>query len=302
MPYETVKIIKRLSDRPNFGFELEDDDVWRRFQLYEGDISRIYMSGTVAELLEKNGQIKRVIFKDYMFKVDVKQTYKVDGKTFERRTLFFPPDLIKGYAISEGMPIHLFLNKIVRGTEITEIFDEIERGEMDVEPRNEKGELLISSDQLITIKFIEYYYLDLKEETNRAFYYKLPNATLVLLRKLFENLLVDLLREKFGEKEIELYYSINDNRHHSLSLLIKNIRSKFDELKKYDETFYRDREDFMRFLQDIRQHGDASAHVFSHFEKNMNKNKTLKPLVNKYSSQIVQLIQKIKGMQATRLS
>ena len=215
---------------------------------------------------------------------------------------FFPPDLIKGYAISEGMPIHLFLNKIVRGTEITEIFDEIERGEMDVEPRNEKGELLISSDQLITIKFIEYYYLDLKEETNRAFYYKLPNATLVLLRKLFENLLVDLLREKFGEKEIELYYSINDNRHHSLSLLIKNIRSKFDELKKYDETFYRDREDFMRFLQDIRQHGDASAHVFSHFEKNMNKNKTLKPLVNKYSSQIVQLIQKIKGMQATRLS
>ena len=89
MPYETVKIIKRLSDRPNFGFELEDDDVWRRFQLYEGDISRIYMSGTVAELLEKNGQIKRVIFKDYMFKVDVKQTYKVDGKTFERRMLFF---------------------------------------------------------------------------------------------------------------------------------------------------------------------------------------------------------------------
>jgi len=302
MPYETVKIIKRLSNRPEFGFELEDDDIWRRFHLYQGDISNIYMNGTVTELLEKNGQIKRVIFKDYLFRVRVTQSYMGDGKTFEKRTLYFPPDLIKGYAVSEGMPIHLFLNKIVRGTEITEIFDENERGVMDVEPRNKKGEVLISSDHIVTIKFTDAYYSGLTLEINRAFYYKLPNATSVLLRKLFENLLVDLLREKFGEKELALYYSVKDNRHHSLNRLIPNLRPKFDQFKKYDETFYSDKEDFLRFLEDIRQHGGAGAHVLLPFEKNMNKIKTLKPLVNKYCSQIVQITRKISSMKATNLS
>ena len=86
MPYETVMIIKRVSDYPAFGIELEDDNVWRRFQLYQGDLSRLYISGTVAELLEKNGQIRRVIFKDYMFKLDVIQHYVAERKTFEKRT------------------------------------------------------------------------------------------------------------------------------------------------------------------------------------------------------------------------
>jgi hypothetical protein len=293
MPYETVKIIKRLSDYyPEYGFELEDDNIWRRFYLSQ----RNFISGTVAELLEKNGQIKRVISKDYMFGINVVRNYVADMKTSEKRTLYFPADLVRGYAICEGMPIHLFLNKIVRETVTTDIFDEIERGVIDVEPRNEKGEVLISTDQLVTIKFIDNYYSELVFEISHAFYYKLPNATLVLLRKLFENLLVDLLRGEFGVRELALYYSINDNRHHSLNRLIPNVRDKFNEFKKYDEAFYKEREDCLRFLENIRQHGDASAHVFQTFEKNMNKINTLKPLINKYCNQINHIIQEIKNM------
>ncbi|MGD0159358.1 MAG: hypothetical protein ABSB89_03580 [Candidatus Bathyarchaeia archaeon] len=304
MPYETVKIIKLLSDRPLFGIDLDDDNIWRRFQLYVGN--RPDITGTVAELLDRNGQIKRVISKDYTFELDVKQSYLDNGKTCETRTLILPRELVNGYAISEGMPIHLFLNKTIRDTDMEDIFgketenifDEIERGTMDVEPKNEKGEILISSDLLVVTKFEEGFYSDLAMETNRAYYYKLPNATLVLLRKIFENLIVDLLQQKFGEEEIDLYYSVKDNRHHSLNRLIPNMRTKFDEFRRYNESFYRDKEDFLRFLGEIRQHGDACAHVFSPFEKDMNRIGVLKPFVNKYCTEILSMIHKIREMQA----
>ena len=297
MPYETVKIIKKLSNKPDFGFGLEDEKIWRRFHLYEGDLSTLFMWGTVAEFLEKNGQVKTVVFRDYKFKVNPIQYYNSDGSTTEYRTLYFPQDLINSYPVSEGMPIHLFLNTIDRDFGITNIFDENVRGVIEVEPRNEKGEILISSDHLVTTKFKDNYYSDLTHEINLAFYYKLPNATLVLLRKFFENLLVDLLQENFGEDELELYYDVNDNRHHNLGVLTKNLRQNFGELKKYDEAFYKDKENLTRFLtSDIKQHGDACAHIFQPFQKNMDKIKTLKPSINKYSAQIISIIEKIKRM------
>jgi len=255
------------------------------------------MCGTIAEFLEKDGQIKTVVFKDYRFKVTPIQYYNTDGSTREYRTLFFPQELFTSYPVSEGMPIHLFLNTIDSNFGVTKIFDENVRGVMEVEPKNEKGETLVFSEYLITTKLEAPYYSNLIHEINLAFYYKLPNATLVLLRKFFENLLVDLFQEEFGVEEIGLYYDENGNRHHNLGVLSKNLREKIGAFKKYDESFYNDKEDLTRFLtSEIKQHGDACAHVFEPFHKNMDKIKKLKPLINKYSSQISLIIETIKRM------
>ena len=55
MPYETTKIIQKLSDYypDQFGFELEDDNIWRRFYLSR-ETDHLYIIGTVAHLFEKN--------------------------------------------------------------------------------------------------------------------------------------------------------------------------------------------------------------------------------------------------------
>jgi hypothetical protein len=79
--------------------------------------------------------------------------------------------------------------------------------------------------------------------------------------------------------------------------LIPNLKCKFDELTIDDENFYREKESFFRFLDSIKQYGDASAHVLSPLEKNMDKINGLKPSINKYSDQIIQLTKKYDSKQ-----
>jgi hypothetical protein len=292
MPYETVKIVQKFqSYYPSYAIELEDDDIWKRFCFYSLDTNDIWILTTVANVLGKDGTIKKVVYKDYKFPLRI----QMRGYDKEVRTLYLTSDFLTSYPVSEGTPIHVFLNTVVREKETikTSIFDEIERGIMDVEPKNESGELLTFNDSLITVKTNDDYYSSLFLEINHAFIYKVPNATLVMLRKLFENLIVDLLTAMFGLEDVGLYYSVENHRHLSLNQLMPNLRKKFKELTILDEGLYREEDDFFRLLDEIKQYGDASAHVLS-LEKNMDRISRLKPRINKHSRQIIQLTNKIR--------
>ena len=287
MPYETVKIVQKFQSYvPSYGFQLEDDDIWKRFCIFYGSKNDVWILATVANILEKDGRISRVVYKDYKFPLLL--------RGYEPRTLHLTDEFLTAYPVNEGTPIHVFLNTLVREKETIKIpiFDEIERGTMDVEPKDEFGEVILN-DSLIICKPTDEYYIHLVSEINRAFNYKLPNATLVMLRKLFENLIVDLLKARY-RNEIDLYYSKESHRHLSLNYLIPNLDKKFGELTINDETFFREKNDFFRFLHSIRQYGDASAHVLASLEKNMDKISPLKPSINEYINRVIQLTRQVQ--------
>jgi len=120
---------------------------------------------------------------------------------------------------------------------------------------------------------------------------------MVLVRKLFERLIIELLRQKYGMPQIELFYSTQDDGFHSLSTLIRNLRTKIDDFKPYD--FFkldREKESFLNFLWDTNEEGNASAHSIEGLLDPEEIN-ALKPSINKYSDLLVRLIQKAKETQ-----
>lgn len=294
MPYVTRKKIERVRERPLLlKVDLDDDKLPSHYDLDSG--TKPLICGTVSILVDENYYVKCVINKDYKFQVFSSGYYVDSGsKCVHERCLMLPKELVRDYAIDAGMGIELLLREIVTGEEVEKIFSErMEQGSMDFEPKGLSGEALVSSELLIATNFTDNYYADLVSEINNAFRIRLFTSTMVLVRKLFENLLVDLLRQRYGTKQVEIYYSTRYHMHHSLSTLIRNLKDNFDSFQIYNDVFYRDKDDFLKFLGEIKEEGDRSAHVLE-LQKNPDKINAWKPSINKYSDLIVRVIQKIK--------
>lgn len=127
---------------------------------------------------------------------------------------------------------------------------------MEFEPLGMKGEISADSELLINTRFVDEFYNELALEINSAYRLRLFTATMVLVRKLFENLIIDLLRHKYGERlpQIDLYYSTKNQRFHSFSTLIHNLETNVDDFKIYNVGFQWDRSrgDFFKFLRDVK--------------------------------------------------
>ena len=249
-----------------------------------------------------------VINKNYKFKVTSRGTYTGSGECVYDRRLSLPIELVNGYAIDANMGIELILNELVYKTngiistnvpeEIVKIFPDVEvKGSMDFEPKGYSGETLATSELLITTKFTDDFYNDLVLEINTVFRINLYVASMVLVRKLFENLIIDCLREKYGEQPLNkaLYFSMNNKRFLNFQTLINNFESHVDDFKAHNVNFQWDKgkNDFFKFLRDIKERGDACAHSIELIH-NPNKIIDLKPSINKYSDLLVRLYQKVR--------
>ena len=114
-----------------------------------------------------------------------------------------------------------------------------------------------------------------------------------MVRKLFENLIIDLLREHYGLGKNELFYSKNMGRHHSLSILINNLKSHIDDFKVYTLAFHKDK-DFFKFLDEMKESCDASAHSLDILPDPAKIN-SWKSSINKYSELIIRTIEKVNS-------
>jgi hypothetical protein len=174
------------------------------------------------------------------------------------------------------------------------IFPEIDLiGVMDFRPKREGEELFATSEPLVITKFTDDFYDKLSLEINNSFRFGLPTATMVLVRKLFERLIIDLLRTKFGMSQKELFYSEIDSGFLSLSALIRNLKQKVDDFKP--NNFFKlkkEKEDFENFLWKITEEGSPCAHSMHLLDREGIND--LKPSINKYSELLIRLIQKVK--------
>lgn len=278
--------------------DIADDTLPKHYTLDYGSGIPTSLHGKVTLLVDENDNVKSLINRDFGFEVHSSGYYGNGNKVTYNRYLQLPRDLVSDFAINVGDGIELVLNEVVVGNETEKIFSQRRiEGSMDFEPKGFSGEVMNGSETLITTRFADEFYDNLALEINSAFRIRLLTATIVLIRKLFENLIIDLLRLKYGERPPykELYYSMKDKRFHSFSTLIRNFEQHVDDFKAFNVRFQWDRSknDFFNFLRDIKERGDACAHSIEliHDPKGIN---TLELPMNKYSDLFVRLIQRVK--------
>jgi len=121
----------------------------------------------------------------------------------------------------------------------------------------EEPEKVRDDDFIDTNKVDVEYYSTLIEDINKSYQYDINDACLVLTRKLFENLVIDILRAEYGGPEIELYFNTDRGRFHGLGTLTGNLRDKWRDLKHYDRRLD---DGLVDRVENFKEHGNAQAH------------------------------------------
>lgn len=79
----------------------------------------------------------------------------------------------------------------------------------------------------------------------------------ILIRKLLENLIIDILRKKYGTCDLQLYYDSSRGRFHDFSVLLKNLDSKKEEFHYITPNL--DKSSIQR-INKYRKAGNSGAH------------------------------------------
>ena len=142
----------------------------------------------------------------------------------------------------------------------------------DMETEEEKGKKS-KGQKIPSLKLVERYldidkpptdaYRDLVREINFCFANQAYSATIVLTRKLIENLIVEILRKKYGMPELDLFYIKNQRRFRGLSKLLANLRSKVSDFDTLGL-----KEKHITSMEKLREEANAKAHsILDHATK-----------------------------------
>jgi len=115
----------------------------------------------------------------------------------------------------------------------------------------ERKELLDFTD-----KYPLVFYENLEQEINQCHYASLPNATLILSRKMVENLLYHLLEEKYP-KEINLRYAVDQGRAHDFSVLMVNLESRLADFDREQQELIKK---LLFFIKPFKRDANSTAH------------------------------------------
>lgn len=101
------------------------------------------------------------------------------------------------------------------------------------------------------------FYHDLVGQVNATYRYGLYAAQLILLRKLLENLVIDLLRRRYGTAGLALYYDPTKGRFLDFSALLRNLEQKLPDFASIATGLHTPA---LRKMEKFRQTGNSSAH------------------------------------------
>lgn len=118
--------------------------------------------------------------------------------------------------------------------------------------------LIDKSDKFIDlVKYPDDFYKALIEEINFQYMSKCAMSLSILIRKLIENLIIDILRKKYGTAHIDFYYNPDRRRFHDFSVLLKNLNDRRNDFHHVTQSLD---EAFIRELNEYRETGNSSAH------------------------------------------
>ncbi|MEN6552857.1 MAG: hypothetical protein ABFC34_08215 [Methanobacterium sp.] len=158
----------------------------------------------------------------------------------------------------------LLINEIISNAKLTEE-QEIELGKiLTFFSSDNLGSLSITTDLLENNnKFIDVvnypddFYKKIVEEINFQYINKHSISLSILLRKLFENLIIDILRKKYKTAGLNVYYDTSKGRFHDFSILLKNLETKQQEFRYVSSNLD---SKFIKELSKYRDVGNSSVH------------------------------------------
>ena len=128
-------------------------------------------------------------------------------------------------------------------------------------------EIIKPSEKFVSVSGVDNFYQRLIKEINETYKNETYTSSLILSRKLIENLLIDLLRKKYGDKTKtakEIYYNINNGRFHSFTYLVKNLEDKKSDFDIDKELI----EEFLSLVKPFRKKANSKAHSLIYFVEN----------------------------------
>lgn len=101
------------------------------------------------------------------------------------------------------------------------------------------------------------FYKKLIEEINFQYRTNHPISLSILIRKIIENLIIDILRKKYGTLNMNPYYNISKHRFHDFSVLLENLDSCKHELKHVSSNL---NDDLIKSIKKYKEFGNSAAH------------------------------------------
>jgi hypothetical protein len=102
------------------------------------------------------------------------------------------------------------------------------------------------------------FYRDLIDLINKCYSYGIYPAVLVFGRKLLENLLVDIIRRKYGGQNVELFFDTKHRRFRNFNELVKVFKERLNDFKLIVPSLDGK---FIEKLNKFREVGNAAAHT-----------------------------------------
>jgi hypothetical protein len=119
-------------------------------------------------------------------------------------------------------------------------------------PRDE-NERFIDSDI-----FEEHRYKKLVEDINESYRYHIYDGTMVLTRKLFENMVFEILREEYTGEDVQMFFDQENQRHYSFDELLNNLKLGTPDLKRFTKEGF-DR-GMVEDIRELKEKGNKGAH------------------------------------------
>ena len=216
------------------------------------------IEGRVDAILDQAGNIVTLVNDRLLFET-FSYSNKVGGQMVG---IVYPDDFVQRYGLRDDEYVDAIFER-VRRTGPTkrdiEIFPGVLRyGEVAIKPQAfgaiAPGK---TSDRLIPSDFRDQFYADLVLELNYADGYGLQRSSEILFRALIENLLIDMLRDKYTVSKVTLFYDTSRQRFQDLSVLIANVRAGLQDFAPYSASIDKN---FCDLLNGYRETGNANAH------------------------------------------
>ena len=116
----------------------------------------------------------------------------------------------------------------------------------------------LSKDKIININnYPDDFYEELQIEINKAYNYGIYSSVFVLVRKFLENLLIDLLRKKYGMQNVDLFFDSSQNRFHNFSILIEKLEENISDFRPIEPAI---NSELIDEIDKFREKGNSSAH------------------------------------------
>ena len=154
----------------------------------------------------------------------------------------------------------------------------------------ELPEKVEKKEKFITLNHPDYFYQELASEINACYAAGAYTSVLILSRKLIENLLIDVLRKKYGDeakKDVEMYYRTDSGRFHDFNTLLRHLNKQKVDFEVDEEIL----KEFFKLVRPFRKSANKKAHSIVHV---IGKKEELKEFeVQKLASLLVRLYNNI---------